>query len=97
MKSKKRVAFAKKGLEDDYKRLANSGKEEDRKLYSILERIRTKVRSEFASGEEIPKNMIPTIYKRMFHVNNLWKLDISPHETVLYSIVDNDILIVDVV
>ncbi len=29
MKSEKRVVFAKKGLEDDYKRLANSGKVED--------------------------------------------------------------------
>ncbi len=84
MKSEKTVVFAKKGLEDDYKRLANSGKAEDRKLYSVLERIRAKVRSEFASGEEIPKNTIPTVYKRMFHGNNLWKLDISPQETVFY-------------
>ena len=97
MKSEKRVVFARKDLEDDYKRLANSEKAEDRKLYSVLERIRAKVRSEFASGEEIPKNMIPTVYRRMFHVNNLWKLDISPQETVFYSIVGNEILIVDVV
>ncbi len=97
MKSEKRVVFAKKSLEDDYKRLANSGKAEDRKLYSVLERIRAKVRSEFATGKEIPKNTIPTVYKRMFHVKNLWKLDISAQETVFYSIVGNKILIVDVV
>ncbi len=97
MKSEKTVVFAKKGLEDDYKRLANSEKAEDRKLYSVLDRIRTKVQSEFVTGEEIPKNRIPTVYKRMFHVNNLWKLDISPRETVFYSIVGNEILIVDVV
>jgi len=97
MKSEKRVVFAKKGLEDDYKRLANSGKGEDKKLYSVLERIRAKVRSEFATGKEISKNKIPAVYKRMFHVNNLRKLDTSHQETVLYSLVGNKILIVDVV
>ena len=96
MKSEKRVVFAKKDLEDDYKRLANSGKAEDRKLYSILERIRAKVRSEFVTGEEIPKKKIPTVYKRMFHLKNLWKLD-TTQETVFYSIVRNEILIIDVV
>ena len=95
MASEMRVVFAKKGLEDDYKRLTNSWKPEDRKLYSVLERIRAKVRSEFSSGEEIPKNSIPAVYKRMFHVNNLWKLD-TTQETVFYSIVGNDILIVDI-
>ena len=96
MKLAKRVVFARKGLEDDYKGLANSGKAEDRQLYSVLERIRAKVRSEFVIGKEIPNNKIPAVYERMFHGNNLWKLDISPQETVFYSIVGNEILIIDI-
>lgn len=97
MKSEKRVVFAKKGLEDDYKRLANSGNAEDKNLYSVLEGIRAKVRSEYHRGEKIPKDKIPVVYRQMFHIDNLLKLDFSPQETVFYSIVGNEILIVDVV
>ena len=93
---RKIVIFANKEMENRYKRLAVPEHPEDRRLYLTLRNIRSKVRSEYHRGEEIPKDKIPAIYRQMFHIDNLWKLNPSKHEVVFYSIVRDDILIVDI-
>ena len=92
----RRVKFANKEMENSYKRLAVSKHPEDRRLCLTLGNIRSKVRSEYHRGGEIPKDKIPAIYRQMFHIDNLWKLNFSKHEVVFYSIVRDDILIVDI-
>ena len=97
MESEIKVVFAKKNMEDGYKKLADSWREEDRTLYLKLTRIRKQVQRELANGEEIPSTKIPDVYKQMFNVGNLWKLKVSADESVFYSISDEEILIVDLV
>ena len=92
----RRVKFASKKQEDDYKRLAVSKNPEDKKQYSVLRQIRKKVWNKYNTGKKIPKDNIPAIYRQMFHIDNLWKLNLSKHEVVFYSIVSDDILIVDI-
>ncbi len=93
---KRRVIFANKKLENDYKRLATSKHREEKRLYSVLKRIRTTLRRRYLSGTKFRRNKIPAIYKRLFHIDNLWAIKFSYHGTVLYSIVGNEIRIVDV-
>ena len=94
---KRKVVFANKKLEQDYERLATATHPEDRKAFLVLQDIRTRLQMRYLSGSEISENKIPEVYKRLFQVNNLWSLDLPPHGRVLYSIVEGEICIVDIV
>ncbi len=94
-REKKKVVFANKKLEDDYTRVSNSRHPEDKRLYLILKRIRSKLQSQYFSGKRIPENKIPAIYRHSFHIDNLWRLELPGQGTVLYSTVGNEIRIVD--
>ena len=94
-REKKQVVFANRKLEKDYKRLADSKHPEEKRSYLVLKRIRSLLRSQYMSGRRIPENKIPAIYRKMFHIDNLWKLEVRGYGTVLYSNVGNEIRIVD--
>ena len=51
----------------------------------------------YITGSEVPKNKIPNVYRRLFQVSNLWSLSLPPHGQVLYSLVEDEIEIVDIV
>jgi hypothetical protein len=95
-RDKKQVVFANRKLENDYKRLADSKHPEERRSYLVLKRIRSLLRSQYLSGTRIPENKIPAIYRHSFHIDNLWRLELPGHGTVLYSIAGNEIRIVDI-
>ncbi len=94
---KRNVVFANKELEQDYRRLATSTHPEDRKSYLALQDIRRQLQGKYLSGSQVPKNQIPDVYRRLFQVRNLWSLDLPPHGRVLYSVVEEEIRIVDIV
>ena len=91
----RRVVFASRRLEDEYEALARSKLSADRKLYSTLKRVRRILLRRCQSGTEIPKERIPTVYRRQFGVFNLWCLSLWPYSLVLYSMVEEDVLIID--
>ena len=92
---KRRVIFANKKLENDYRRLATSKHPEEMRLYSVLKQIRTTLRRRYLSGKRIGRTKIPAVYKRIFHIDDLWTLNLLHDRTALYSIVGNEIWIVD--
>jgi hypothetical protein len=96
-KDNRKVVFARKELEGNYKRLARSQNREDRKSYRVLQRIRRELRMQHRSGRRIPTNNIPSIYNRMFDINNLWRLDVPGGGTVLYSVMGQELRIIDIV
>ena len=91
------MVFASQKLEDLYKRLAVSQHREDRRSYQTLQKIRRQLGMHYRSGREIPMKRIPSVYKRMFDIENLWRLDVPAGSTVVYSVVRQQILIVDIV
>ena len=93
----RKVVFASKELENDYKRLATSEHREDRRSYRVLQRIRRQLGMQHRSGRRIPTQNIPAIYKRMFNIDNLWRLDVPRRGTVLYSVTEQQLRIVDII
>ena len=91
------VVFADKKQEDDFRRLASSTHPEDRTTFLALQYIRRQVQAKYVSGREIPKGKIPDVYRHLFHLRNLWSLELPPHGRVLYSLMDDEIRIVDMV
>ena len=93
----RKVVFASKAMESDYKRLSSSENPEDKRLHEVLRRAREMLQSQYRLGREIPKHEIPAIYQRMFRIDNLWELKTTDHETIFYSVVGDEIWIVDMV
>lgn len=93
----RRVVFADRKLEEGYKRLATAMHPEDRRTYLVLQDIRRQLHTKYLTGSKIPENKIPDVYRRLFQVSNLWSLDFAPHGRVLYSLVEDEIRIVDLV
>ena len=94
---KRKAVFADRKQEDNFRRLTSSTHPEDRKTFFVLEDIRRQLQMKYLSGTEIPENKIPNVYRRLFHVRNLWSLDLPPYGRVLYSLVEHEIRIVDLV
>jgi len=94
---RKRVVFANKKLEADFNRVATSDHPEDKKLYSILSEARNRLQTEHQTGRKIPSEEMPQVYKDMFGIDNLWELKVENYGIVLYSVVCDEILIVDIV
>jgi hypothetical protein len=92
-----RVVFADRKQEDNFRRLASSTHPEDRKTFLVLRDIRRQLQAKYVSGREIPTEKIPDVYRRLFHLRNLWSLDLPPHGRVLYSLVGDEIRIVDII
>ena len=94
---KRKVVFADWKQEDNFRRLASSTHPEDRKTFLVLQDVRRQLQMNYLSGSQVPKNRIPDVYRRLFQVSNLWSLNLPPHGRVLYSLVGDQIRIVDVV
>ena len=94
---KRKVVFADRKQEDNFRRLASSTHPEDGKTFLVLQSIRRQLQAKYVSGREIPKEKIPDVYRRLFQIRNLWSLDLPPHGQILYSLVEHEIRIVDIV
>ena len=94
---KRKLVFADWKQEDDFRRLASSTHPEDRKTFLVLQGIRRQLLEKYRSGSQIPKNEIPDVYRRLFQVSNLWSLNLPPYGQILYSLVEDEIRIVDLV
>ena len=92
----RRIAFADGKLEYDYEQLAKSKHPEDERAYSFLTAIRTELGKRWRSGQRVTDGKRISLYERMFHVREIWKVEIPPHGTVLFGVTPGTILIVDV-
>ncbi len=92
-----RVVFADAKMELEFERLSTTTDSEGRRTYLVLQEIRRQLLEKHGSESQILKNEIPDVYRRLFQVSNLWSLNLPPHGRVLYSLVENEIRIVDIV
>jgi hypothetical protein len=46
---------------------------------------------------QIPKRLVPKEYKTKYKVKNLWKYNLSNNWRLLYSIADDEILVVSII
>ena len=92
----RKIVFANKKLEEDFTRLAASMHPEDRKAHAVLQIIQDRLRTQYRLGHRLPKDEVASVYRLLFGVGNLWRLDVPPYGAVLYSTVGAEIWIVDI-
>ncbi len=95
MKLPSKVKFVNKKLKDAFEKLKDS-KLEDKNLYEWLERAFKDIEENAFCGIQIPKKLIPKEYKQKYNIENLWKYNLPSVWRLLYSVEDNEIIVISI-
>jgi len=96
MKLPSKVRFADEKTKEAFEKLKDSiGKEEQ--LYKWLTRAFKDIEETAFCGIQVPKKLIPKEYIQRFNVRNLWKYNLPNAWRLIYSIENQEIIIVSIV
>jgi len=91
-----KIRFADKKLQSAFNSLIG-GKNEEVELYLQLISAFEKIENNAFCGIQIPKKLIPKEYIRKRKINNLWKLNLPNVWRLLYSIENQEIIVVAII
>lgn len=86
------VRFKDERLQEAFYKL-EKGDKSKRELFKIINQAMDNIEEDAFCGIQIPKKLIPKEY----NVKNLWKYDLPKGWRLLYSIVDEEIIVVSVI
>ena len=90
------VVFANPKLEKDFGKL-KQGKFEDKQLYEFIERAISDLKINPMCGVKIPKKLWPRGYIKKYQIKNLWKYDLPDGWRLIYSIFENELMILNII
>ena len=90
------VAFATPSIKKAFDEL-ESGKFEDKQLYTFLQRALDDLKKNPFIGKNVPKNLIPKEYIRKFGIDNLRKYDLPNAWRLMYTLKGNEVMIVSII
>ena len=93
---KSEIKFADEKIQKNFKELKNS-KTEDKKLYKWICRAFEDLEENGFSGIRIQKRLIPKVYIEKYGIDNLWKYDLPKGWRLIYSIVNEEIVVVSLI
>ncbi len=89
------VMFAEKKLAKLFEKLKN-GKQEDKILYNNIEKAIQHLKNKH-EGIKIQKQLWPKLYIKEYYITNLYKYDLANGWRLIYTIQEDDILILNVI
>jgi len=90
------VVFADEKLEDDFEKLKN-GTSEEKRLYKFISRAIEDLKKDPTCGIKIPKDRWPKTYVRTYKITNLWKYDLPNAWRLIYTIMADQVKILNVI
>jgi hypothetical protein len=90
------IRFVDKKTKEALYRL-EKGDESERELFKIISQAIENIEKNAFCGIQIPKKQIPIFYKQKYKVKNLWKYDLPKAWRLMYSIVNEEIVVVSLV
>jgi len=90
------VAFGTPKLEKEFDSLAK-GKFQDKELHEFISRARQDIKKNPMCGTKIPKQVWPKEYIKNFGITNLWKYDLPNGWRLIYTIKEDEVVIINVV
>ncbi|MBU0627749.1 MAG: hypothetical protein KKC75_01045 [Nanoarchaeota archaeon] len=94
MKLPSKVKFADEKVKKSFLELSKIG---ENKIYSWLVRAFKDIEENAFCGIQIPKRLIPEEYIKRYDVHNLWKYNLPDAWRLIYSIENQEILVVSIV
>ena len=90
------VSFCNPKLEKDFEKL-KKGKFEDKQLFEFIERAISDLKKKPMCGVKIPRKLWPRGYIKNYQIKNLWKYDLPDGWRLIYSIFENEIMILNLI
>lgn len=90
------VTFGEKKLEQEFE-ILKEGKFQDKKLHEFIDRARNDIKKNPSCGIKIPKRLWPKEYIIKYNINNLWKYDMPNGWRLIYTIKEDEIMILNVI
>jgi len=95
MKLSSKVRFTDEKTQKAFEELLKSNSE--KKIYDWLTRAFKDIEENAFCGIQIPKRLIPKDYSQKYKINNLWKYNLPDAWRLLYSIENQEILVVSII
>ncbi len=96
MKLPSKVKFIDEKTKKAFEELS-TGNIDERKIYQWLIRAFKDLEENAFSGIQIPKRLIPQEYIKNYDIHNLWKYNLPDAWRLLYSVENQEILVVTIV
>ena len=96
MKLPSESRFADKRIQKAFYEL-EKGDAQKRELFKVINQALDKIEDNAFSGIQIPKKLIPTYYIQKYKAKNLWKYDLPDGWRLIYSIINDEIVVVSLV
>jgi hypothetical protein len=90
------VVFGTPKLEKEFDKLAE-GKFQDKELHDFIDRARHDIKKNPMCGTKIPKQVWPKEYIKNYSIANLWKYDLPNSWRLIYTIKEDEVIIINVV
>ena len=94
MKLPSKVRFSDQKVKGAFEDLVNSN---EKKVFNWLIRAFKDIEENAFCGIQIPKRLIPPEYKINYNINNLWKYNLPNAWRLLYSIENQEIIVVSII
>ena len=96
MKLPSDIRFADENIREAFYKL-EKGDDSERELFKLINQALDNLEENAFCGIQIPKRLIPKEYILKFGVKNLWKYDLPKAWRLIYSVVNDEIVIVSLV
>lgn len=96
MKLPSDIRFADKNIQEALYRL-EKGDNSERELYKFINQALDNIEENAFCGIQVPKRIIPKEYISKYRVPNLWKYDLPKGWRLIYSIVNDEIVVVSLI
>ena len=96
MKLPSSVRFADEKIKEAFYKL-EKGDNSETDLFRHINKALDHIEENAFCGIQIPKKLIPARYVQKYKITNLWKYDIPKGWRLIYSIADDEVVVVSIV
>lgn len=90
------VTFGERNIEEEFDSL-KEGKFQDKQLYGFINRAIKDIKINPSCGIKISKRLWPKDYIERYNITNLWKYDLPNGWRLIYTIKENDVMILNII
>ena len=96
MKLPSDIRFADESVQKAFYKL-KEGDDSERELFKFINQALDNIEENAFCGIQIPKKQIPKEYASKYNVKNLWKYDLPKGWRLIYSIANDEIVVVSLI
>jgi len=90
------IRFADENIREAFYKL-EKGDDSERELFKFINQALDNIEENAFCGIQIPKRLIPKEYITKYGVKNIWKYDLPKAWRLIYSIINDEIVVISLV